>query len=134
MATGHLGFGPGAPDSIDWYKVTIPADGALQVTVVNDAALTLDLYLYDGAVRQQLAVDQSRDGEQTVFRADLTPGTYVVIIVRAGGFGGYRVSSNFTAQPLEDDPEPNDNPDRAVTLALGGMASGLFFFNDAATT
>ncbi|MHB9029463.1 MAG: hypothetical protein ACYC9O_11905, partial [Candidatus Latescibacterota bacterium] len=54
--TGHLGFyAAGYTDKEDWWKITIPSDGALLVKTLADSTLEIDNYLYDQDGKTQVA-------------------------------------------------------------------------------
>ena len=107
----------------DTWCVDVAVDGSLGVNVVDDAALAVNVYLYDEDLRL-LGSDLNSDGDQTVQENNVAPGTYYVLVARESGVGGYQISSSFTAQPLANDAEPNNDSAQALVLGLGASASG----------
>ena len=126
MAAGRLGFlrPDASTDSYDWYSTTTPDDGALQVLVNTEPTLTVyfSVFASDGHTVAQ----GWGNGPQLV--PNLPPDTYYVQIALSFGYGGYLISTNFTAQPTANDPEPNDLREQALSLELGGMAAGRLGF------
>jgi hypothetical protein len=133
--TGHLGYyAAGTTDAVDWYAVTVPADGALAVTLTHDATADLDLDLYDVNGTTRLQHNGSSALTIGVSEPNLTPGTYYVTVYRYSGFGGYTLSATTTAQPLANDAEPNDAADTPVSLPLATPLTGHLGYYAAGTT
>jgi hypothetical protein len=131
--TGHLGyFNRGTYDVFDWWKVTVPTDGNLTVRTYSDATLDIDLHMYDVNGTSQIAgYDISVGRSEATHYYGLKAGTYFVRAFCYGGYGSYRVSSQFTAAQFTNDPEPNDSLSVARTISLNSMINGhLGFFGN----
>jgi uncharacterized protein (DUF2141 family) len=128
--TGHLGyFNRGAYDVFDWWKVTVPTDGNLTVRTYSDATLDIDLHMYDVDGTSQIAgYDISIGRSEATHYYGLKAGTYFVRAFCYGGYGSYRVSSQFTAAQFTNDPEPNDSLSAARTIPLNSMNTGHIGF------
>ncbi|MCX7634841.1 MAG: choice-of-anchor D domain-containing protein, partial [Syntrophales bacterium] len=96
--TGHLGYiGPNGntPDSVDWYKLTAPADGLLTIMLTIDATLNIgsgyvSLYGADGTT--QLKAWSGPTGGSNLtgsYTYSLKAGTYYIKLARYSGYGGY---------------------------------------------
>ena len=72
--------------------------------------------------------DVTVDGDLRVFRVDLAPDTYLILVQRSSGQGGYTISSSFTGEATENDTEPNNSPGEALALEFGVMATGRLGF------
>ena len=133
--TGHIGYyAGGVSDIYDYYKVTVPADGELSLSVTQDRdGDILDTILYDTDGVTELARGYTHNTTEIAAVPNLKPGTYYLRINRVGnGFCGYMLQSRFTPQPLANDVEPNNSlqsartvsQDRPFTGHLGYTGSG----------
>ena len=132
--TGHIGYYVGGvTDSYDYYKVTVPADGELNLTVTQDRDGDLvDIDLYDTDGTTHLRSGHTGNTVETVAMSNLMPGTYYLRIKLWSGFCGYTLKSRFIPQPLANDVEPNNTlqtaqtviQDRPFTGHLGYTGSG----------
>jgi hypothetical protein len=131
--TGHLGyFNRGNYDQYDWWKVSLPADGNLTVRTYSDTTLDIDLHMYDVNGTSQIAsYDISVGRSEATHYYGLKAGTYFVCAFCYGGYGSYRISSQFTAAQFTNDPEPNDSLSAARTIPLNSTITGhLGFFGN----
>jgi hypothetical protein len=131
--TGHLGyFNRGNYDQYDWWKVSLPADGNLTVRTYSDTTLDIDLHMYDVNGTSQIAsYDISVGRSEATHFYGLKSGTYFVHASCYGGYGSYRISSQFIAAQFTNDPEPNDSLSAARTLSLNSVFTGhLGFFGN----
>jgi uncharacterized protein (DUF2141 family) len=131
--TGHLGyFNSGSYDVLDWWKVSVPSDGNLTVRTYSDATLDIDLYMYDINGTSQIAsYDISVGRSEATHYYGLKAGTYFVRAFCYGGYGSYRVSSQFTAAQFANDAEPNDSLSAAKAMQLNTKSTGhLGFFGN----
>ncbi|MFH1739816.1 MAG: carboxypeptidase regulatory-like domain-containing protein [bacterium] len=121
-ATGHIGYYGGLyTDIYDYYKVTTPDDGKLEVTVYPDQDLNLALGLYDssGYYYNTVWQDASAKGQSEKFVSNnLAAGTYYVGVVRTEGYGSYSLTSIFTKVSAPNDVEPNIAPSQAIPITL----------------
>jgi len=135
-STGHLNFySNGYTDQVDWWKVTIPADGKLVVNTTSDVTLDVDLYLFDINGTTQIASYDTTTGiHQATHYNSLMPGTYYVRALHWTGYGSYSISSIYIATGLDNDTEDNDSYLTADTLPLNGNSTGhLNFYSNGYT-
>ena len=119
---GKLGYSRNpysVTDDTDWYKVTVTGDGDWDVRVQPDStALAVNIFIYDQDGTSGLASAYGNYGDNIhVPIPHLGPGTYYVLVQRAGGFGRYTVSNTFTAQNTPNDSELNDTQTTATVLS-----------------
>ena len=116
----------GENDAVDWWKVTIPSDGKLVVATLSDAALEIDNYIYDQDKTTQIAsyaYGGTHTWDTTYFN-NLLAGTYYIKTSRWSGGGSYTITNHFIPANFQNDSEPNDSAQVAVTLSLNGSATG----------
>ena len=107
-----------------WYKVTTPSDGKLVITVDTAAPLDADMQLYDENINV-ISVFSASGQQEVGTRENLGAGIYYYKVFHFGGAqGSFTISSVFTAISLENDSEPNQDSDSALTLALDGSDTG----------
>ncbi|MCE5249915.1 T9SS type A sorting domain-containing protein [bacterium] len=130
--TGHLGFyARGYTDTEDWWKITIPLDGRLNVSTLSDSTLEIDTYLYEniGTEYPQITgYDISWGIESASHYNNLLPGTYYMRVIRYGGYGSYTVRSSFTPANLDNDVADNDSASVAFALNRNGTDTGHLGF------
>ncbi len=132
VVTGHVGYQTGnCVDPADWYKVTIPQNGKLELELETQEAARVRLSLYDvnGVTRLEHhgLLEEARTG--SVAR-HLAPGTYH-ILVASDQLAHYRLTSAFTPASLPGDPEYNDFPAAAVPLPVNTQTTGhLGYYSD----
>ncbi len=124
-------------DADDWWKVTITADGELDInTTASVTGMDIDLYLYDVNGTTLLAGYEmgSQITERTHYN-NLLPGTYFVKAhLYSTISGSYTISSTFTPTGLTNDTENNDSMQVAITLPLNGSITGhLGFYSNGYT-
>jgi hypothetical protein len=122
--TGHLGYSRTSYndiDTIDYYKVVIPADGDLTFRVTPDPTLRVYLYFYDtnGASGVTSTSVGNFGAAVTMPVVHLGPGTYYVAVLRYDGYGGYTFDSFWNRQPFANDSEPNDSFQTAQPFSSG---------------
>ena len=131
--TGHMGYYYWDDmDEVDWFKVEVPENGKVKVTITAHGDLGLSyttLYVFDanGADHNRGSVWGGNDevpGEFTV--KDCAKGTYYIRVPRNGGQGGYTLNYVFTATSDDyyDDFEPNDTWEQAHLLKRGNTLTG----------
>ena len=133
--TGHFGYYYWDDmDNVDWYKIVVPENGTVKVTVYAHGALGLNyttLYALDNTNELHSrgycwAGNEETHGEFTV--PNCAPGTYYLETKRDGGEGGYTVGYEFTptSSAYPDDHEPNNTWENAKLLKRGNTTTGHF--------
>lgn len=120
-------------DTVDWYKITIPNDGYLQVKTLANATLDVDLFLYDQDGLTEIAdYDTGVGPNESVHYNNLKAGTYFIQAFGYSGYGGYTISSVFEAAALPNDTENNDSAKFASELTPNQSTGGhIGFFGNA---
>jgi hypothetical protein len=125
--TGHLGYySNGSTDSVDWWKVTIPEDGALFINTLSDSTIEIDNYIYDRDGKFQIAGYDfgGAHPEDQTHRSDLRAGTYWIATYQYNGYGSYSITSRFIPARLENDVADNDSAAAAAPLDKNGSDTG----------
>ncbi len=138
--TGHLGYygaGAGATtDQQDWWRVTLPQAGNLELEVATSPSLNLNVNASIGANNGVTVYDsdaatvlfgttQPQNTTNTHTALRLKPGVYYVRLAKidqAAYYGGYRLTPRLVSVP--EDPEPNDTAANAGVAALGSTVQG----------
>jgi hypothetical protein len=104
------------------YSVTIPADGDITFSA-QPTANTLRIYLTFYDTDGTTAIASTPIG---VFGAGVSlsvphlgPGTYYVTLYRSEGSSQYRLHNTFAKQPVQNDTEPNDTFQTAISVSSG---------------
>ena len=124
--TGHIGYtAGGVSDIYDYYKVTVPTDGELALSVTqNREGDIIDTYLYDTDGTKELARGYTHNTTEVTTLPNLKPGTYYLLVYRYSEYCGYELKSQFTPNPLANDPEPNDTIAQAVPVDPNATRTG----------
>lgn len=140
QVTGHLGYyGAGngfTTDLQDWWRVTLPHAGNLQLEVDTSPLLNLNANVSVGANNGIMVFDsdattvlfgasQAQNSTNTHVAQRLKPGIYYIRMTKidqASLYGGYRLTPRLVAVP--EDPEPNDQVTEATSAALGTLVGG----------
>lgn len=138
--TGHLGYyggGAGAStDAQDWWRVTLPHAGTLELEVGTSPLLNLNVNASVGANSGITVFDndattvlfgavQAQNTTNTHQALRLKPGVYYVRLTRIDFpdyYGGYRLTPRLV--PVAEDPEPNDDAAHAGLAVLGSTVNG----------
>ena len=132
-ATGHLGYlYISDTDNVDWYKIDVPENGSVKVTVIAHDNLGLNyttLYAKDNKNEMHSRGYCWSGNEETngVFTVnDCAKGTYYLEVKHNGGEGGYTLKYDFTptSSSYLNDIEPNDAWQNAQLLKRGNTATG----------
>jgi len=112
-------------DVYDFYKVTLPNDGMVQIGAEPTAEMDISIELLDtDAFTSLLSTNaNARGGSEGLLHRNLRAGTYFLVVRLETGTGDYTVTVNF-APVAEVDPEPNDNLSQAIPLQPSGQAEG----------
>ncbi|MCL4180328.1 MAG: putative Ig domain-containing protein [Verrucomicrobia bacterium] len=147
---GHLGYlGPqSVQEAQDFWRVTLPSDGTLQLNIVTGERLNLNQNAVVGASGGVMVYDADRatvffsgvQGQNTTNTHSihkLKAGVYYLrlVVLGAGYYGSYRLTPWHIPETLPNDREPNDAPAQALSLAPGATATGhLGFYGGGAAT
>ena len=131
-AQGRLGYrnSEDFTDNEDWYKIVVPQEGHIELIVTGTEDLTLNysnstVYGYwDDDIRRVGIFAGGYNDTITYQSTNVGRGTYYIKIQRYTGSGGYRLKYTFTACPLANDPEPNNDYEHASQLQSGQTAQG----------
>jgi hypothetical protein len=117
-------------DGVDWWKVTLPSDGALIVSTLSDAALEIDNYMYDQDGKAYLAgyLHGGVNRADTTQYFNLLAGTYYIRSLCYGGSGAYTIGAKFIPTQYQNDAEGNDSVKAAIAFALNGSSTGHLGF------
>ena len=115
----------GLTDDDDWFKIIVPEEGTVKLTLNPSQENALDIYwvrLYRVNENSDL-VQRNNSGvgkEETAFPiTDVGIGTYYVNVHRYSGHGGYTLKYEFIPCPLGNDPEPNNEFAEGSLLTSG---------------
>lgn len=139
--TGHLGYyGAGAgttTDAQDWWRITLPHAGNLELEVGASPLLNLNVNASVGASGGIVVYDsdattvlfeavQGNNTTNTHVATRLKPGVYYVRLTKIDSpsyYGGYRLTPHLVAAP--EDPELNDVAASAAPASLGATVQGI---------
>ncbi len=131
-STGRLFYKNGTYfDNVDWYAVTIPDNGRIQIQVTCESTLQVDnIGLYD-VNKTSLITNGSYGTTATVTSNNLLAGTYYVKIPRWTGYGSYTISNTFVVANLTNDVEPNNVISQAQFFGLNDSVTGQLHYQQA---
>ena len=137
---GRLGYldGKDYRDNADWYKLEVPQDGTVKLTIApsQENALNIqyvDFVRYDKNNNTYYARKTLNPGKETktLTITDAGVGTYYVHVHRWDGHGGYTLRYDFVANTYANDAEPNDNNGEGSMLVNGETVEGHLGYLDA---
>lgn len=102
--SGTVGYND---DTEDWYKVTLPSDGKIQIVETMTSELFSGIYLYDdnGTDRFDQKTGQSGGTDSLVY-TNLAAGVFYVKIINWGNcYGSYSLKANFSQTTSISDPD-----------------------------
>jgi hypothetical protein len=115
--------------TVHYWKITTPLNGYLRVQVNSEAALNVDVALFDALPDTTNALSNDNQiGPASEVWGLLKAGTYYIKIWRVNGTGTYSMSTSFTAPPRATDPEPNNSPAFASLLNPNSTSTGNIGF------
>ena len=133
VVQGRLGYrtSEGVTDTDDWYKIVVPEEGQVELTVIPNGNLTfsgssnINGFANNGLYnRAYFTPKSSGSTTYTCKVTDAGTGTYYIRICRSGGSDGYTLTYTFTPCPLRNDLEPNDEYEHASWLKSGRTQQG----------
>ncbi len=119
--TGQLG----GDDEDDWFKVVIPEEGSLKISISIGDGLSVyykSLYVIDNEGKPQER-SYTYWGDDLVVN-NLAAGPYYIKVHQYAGLGSYTLSTKFTPCAYRNDVEVNDDPTQAQSIALNGTVTG----------
>lgn len=131
---GHLGYryDNNVADREDWYKVEVPKDGTLSVSIdpLSDETLKWNWEICwldsNGNYNQSVARVNTWSGfsETDTLTIDYAAvGTYYVHVFLKSGYGCYKLKYDYNQYPYID-PEPNNDYANAVDLPFNSEVTG----------
>ena len=124
--TGHVNYYYNlVKDTADWYKITIPQDGMINLTISSNNGQNVWVYLFDKDGTTQ--VNAVYSSASTSIKTDgLAAGTYYLRIntYYTSEWAPYTLTNAFTAYTFANDSEPNDYFGQAKTIPSNGTVTG----------
>jgi len=123
-------------DFDDWFMVTLPSDGKIQIIETTTAALYSGINVYD-ADGSYLFDGRSgkKGGSDTLTYNYRAAGVYYIKVTNwSSSYGSYTLKANFFPATLTNDVEPNDVYSQAKDLAINTETTGHLGFRASATT
>ena len=125
-------------DNDDWYKLEVPQDGTVKLTIAPSQENALNIQYVD-FVRQDVnnksyytrATLHPGKETQTLTVTDAGVGTYYVHVHRWDGHGGYSLRYDFIANTYANDAENNDTEGKGSMLTNGKTVEGHLGYLDA---
>lgn len=131
--TGHVGYYYNLyRDTADWYKLTIPDDGMIELTCTPTNGTYIYVYLYDNDGVTTLKADNSNKAFK-ISQDGLAKGTYYVKVrtFYSYDFAPYILTDSLKLYNAAGDYVDNDLPYKALTLPPNKSTSGHvgFYFD-----
>ena len=101
-------WGLNTQNSVNWFKVNLPADGSLNVDTYSDPPFERTVTLY---VAKDIALAENQT-------ESLAKGTYYIKVSLVSGGGNYTINCIFVPASYENDIEPNTTAETADTLKV----------------
>ena len=106
----------------EWYKIVVPEEGTVEFTLTPGGNLNIhwiQLYRVEDGETVDRNFSYIGTEEKTVSITDIGKGTYYLQVRRYSGGNSYTIKYNFTACPIKNDPEPNNEWNQGSTLESG---------------
>ncbi len=120
-------------DTFDWYKITTPQDGRLQLKMTSGNGQIIWVYLYDHDGTTLLGSGYTAGSTFLVDKDGLAAGTYYIRVntYYNFSFAPYTLSNTFTTYSNENDTSVNDASYQAVTMRANEATTGHvnFYYN-----
>ncbi len=130
---GHLGYDKVYRiDDSDWYKVNLPADGALTVRSHVDSTMAIyaNVYQADGVTYIGRTDHWHTEEPRSVNFPNLRAGDYYIHISRRDGYGVYEFYVDYKEQDFND-IEQNNIATMPVTMSINELAKGAIGYTNA---
>jgi roadblock/LC7 domain-containing protein len=135
--TGHLGFYSASTEKTDyddWYKVTLPGDGRLEVVVNSSSALYSAVYLYQENGKNYYTSMVGQKGEvDTLVYKNISGTVYVRLSNWSYTYGSYQMKINYYPALYNEDSEPNNSTELAVKIANNTEYTGHIGYYSSST-
>ncbi|MFZ1800129.1 MAG: T9SS type A sorting domain-containing protein [Chitinophagaceae bacterium] len=131
--TGHTNYYyNNSKDTYDWYKITIPKDGNVNLDFTSNNGQYFYVYFYDNDGTTVIKSDNTYNNKN--YNVDgLQAGTYFMRVSAyySTGFIPYTIKNTFTTYSNANDVEPNNYPYQAKTLDANKTSTGHinFYYN-----
>ena len=120
-----------ALNNVDWFTLDVPEEGTITLTICSEKTLTLGFAEIDvpnadnsGLTRRE-GMWLDHPGDTLIFTLNnAAAGTYYLNMPLRGGYGGYRVTYNFTPCAIANDMAGNDTKDTAIPIENGATTQG----------
>ena len=126
--TGHIAYrsNGGSYDNWDYYSFYSNGDYSITISLNNNNNAYNYIYLYDTDTTTQLGSTSGSAQNGISFTVNgLAAGTYYIAVYAAGGaYSGYTLHNSYTANPLANDTEPNNNPAQATVVPYNSTETG----------
>ena len=127
--TGQLGYDyKDTKDVQDWYKLNVPEEGAINLTIWSENTLTIGMATIntlkaDGTgISNRTSKWLDNPGDTLTFvLPNCAAGDYYLYLPLRGGYGTYYLRYNFTPCSKQNDAESNNTWDTAAEFARGTM-------------
>ena len=106
----------------EWYKIVVPEEGTVEFTLTPGGSLDINwirLYRVENGELKERNYSGIGKEEKVVSITDIGKGTYYLQVRRYSGGTSYTLKYVFTACPLKNDPEPNNEWNQGSTLESG---------------
>ena len=125
--TGQLGYDyKDTKDTQDWYKLNVPEEGTINLTVISEKTLTLGYAEIHSLNTDGIATSRrngkwlDNPGDTLTFTlSNCAAGDYYLYLPLRYGYGTYYLRYNFTSCSRQNDAEPNNEYTKASELARG---------------
>lgn len=125
---GHIAYrnNGGSYDNYDYYSFYSNGDYDITISLKNNNNAFTYIYLYDTDTITQLGtISGYAQGTISFTTTGLAAGTYYIAVYAGpGAYSGYTLKNSYTANPLVDDPEPNNNPAQATPFNVNSSVTG----------
>ena len=125
--TGHSNYYyNNVRDTMDWYKVTINADGRLRLTMSSANGVNIWAYLYDNDGVTLLGSSYTSGTAVVVNKDGLAAGTYYIRVNTYYNYESapYTLSDSLFVPSEANDAEPNGTAAQALILPLNSSVTG----------
>ena len=113
-------------DDKDWFKLEVPEEGAINLTICSEKTLTLgnatiNTLKADGAdISSRTGKWLDNPGDTLTFSlANCAAGTYYLCMPRRNGYGGYTMRYDFIPCAIANDEAGNDTWENATPMEAG---------------
>ncbi len=125
--TGQLGYDyKDTKDVQDWYKLNVPEEGAINLTIWSETTLTIGYAEIqtrkadgDGMTRRMSQWLDHPGDTLTMTLSNCAAGDYYLYLPHRYGYGTYYLRYNFTPCGKQNDAEPNDELEKAGEFVQG---------------